>query len=247
MDRKKVISIEDKIPTLKEERKKKANRRLLFYLSIFFILISIIVYLQSPFSHVKEIVINGNNILTEEQVIELSQLNQDVNIWTINQSDLKQRLEDIAVIKTATIVKKYPWTLKITINEHFLIGYLNDKDKYSPILENGNVLMENEFFTLGEAPVLNNFTDEQFLHRFVAELSEVPESIRNLISEVNWTPSEKNKYKIKLYMNDGFVVQATIRDFSNKMKNYPSIVSQLEENSKGIIHMNVGSYFEAIE
>src|SRR5699024_4878737 len=139
----KVISIEDKIPTLKEERKKKANRRLLFYLSIFFILISIIVYLQSPFSHVKEIVINGNNILTEEQVIELSQLNQDVNIWTINQSDLKQRLEDIAVIKTATIVKKYPWTLKITINEHFLIGYLNDKDKYSPILENGNVLMEN--------------------------------------------------------------------------------------------------------
>lgn len=247
MSKKKVISIEDKIPTLKEERKKKANRRLLFYLSIFFVLISMIIYLQSPLSYVKQFKVTGNDILTDEQVIQLASLTDEVNIWTVNQSEIEKKLEDIAIIESAHIVKKYPWTVEISIHEHFLVGYLNNKDNYSPILENGKVLATNDYFTLGDAPILNKFSDEQYLNRMITELSKLPDSILNLISEIVWTPSEKNKYKITLYMSDGFVVKATIRDFANKMKNYPSIVSQLDDNVQGIIHMNVGSYFEALE
>ena len=48
-------------------------------------------------------------------------------------------------------------------------------------------------------------------------------------------------------MNDGYVVSGTIRDFADKMKVYPSIVSQLEPGSKGIIHIGVGVYFESFD
>ena len=69
MEEEKIISIEERIPKLKEKRRKKANRTLLFYLTLFFLLIAIIVYLQSPFSNVAYVAVEGNNVITDEQVI----------------------------------------------------------------------------------------------------------------------------------------------------------------------------------
>lgn len=245
--KKKVVSIEDKIPTLKEERKKKANRRLLFYLSIFFILISIIIYLQSPLSYIKTVDIKGNLVLAEDDITQLAEITNKTNIWTVSRKELKSKLESVDIIKEAAVEKKLPQTIEISIEEHFIVGYVNKEDEFYPVLDNGNILIENNFFNLGDAPLLNDFTDEQYLNRMVEELRKLPTSILQLISEINWNPSEKNKYKVTLYMIDGFIVEATIRDFSNKMKNYPSIVSQLDEDVEGIIHMNVGSYFEEID
>lgn len=76
------------------------------------------------------------------------------------------------------------------------------------------------------------------------ELSNLPNNILNIISEIHWTPTDKNKNDITLYMTDGFMVQSSIRNFSEKMKVYPSIASQLEPGSEGIIHIGVGAYFE---
>src|SRR5690625_5861283 len=81
MEDKKIISIEDRIPKLKKQRKKKANRRLVFYLSLFFVLISIIIYLQSPLSYIKNIHVYGHHVLHENEIIELSDIKNDTNIW----------------------------------------------------------------------------------------------------------------------------------------------------------------------
>ena len=50
-----------------------------------------------------------------------------------------------------------------------------------------------------------------------------------------------------LYMNDGNEVSATIRTFAEKMVHYPAIVSQLEPYQRGVINLEVGSYFKAFE
>src|SRR5690625_5979789 len=84
MSKKKVVSIQDRIPKLKEQRKKKANRRLVFYLSIFFLLILMSIYLQSPLSDIKTVAIKGNSFLSEEEFIEISDLEEQTNIWIIN-------------------------------------------------------------------------------------------------------------------------------------------------------------------
>src|SRR5699024_3488929 len=93
MEKEKIVSIEDRIPKLKEARKKKANRRLVFYLSIFFLLISIIVYLQSPLSQVKHIEVNGNKVLTDKEVIQKSGLALDAKIWVVQKQVSKKKKE----------------------------------------------------------------------------------------------------------------------------------------------------------
>src|SRR5699024_8423278 len=94
-------------------------------------------------------------------------------------------------------------------------------------------------------PLLVDFTESDYFEKMAVELHKLPETILNMISEVHWQPTEENKNKVLLYMNDGYVVSSTIRDFSEKMTVYPSIVSQLETEDKGIIHIGGGAYFES--
>src|SRR5699024_5593734 len=100
---------------------------------------------------------------------------------------------------------------------------------------------------VGDAPLLLNFTDEAILARMTEELKLLPTSILNLISEIYWSPTEQDQNKIMLYMNDGIIVDSSVRNFSEKMNIYPSIASQIEPGSKGILHIGVGAYFEVKE
>jgi len=244
MEKKKVVSIEDRIPKLKQARKKKANRRLLFYLSLFFFLISIIVYLQSPLSYIHTIEIDGNSVIEEEEIIKLSNLTTTTNIWTINELHIENLLEKHPIIESVQVKRKLPQTVQINVTEHKIIGFTKGNDGFHPILANGKIVEETKEIDRSEAPVLNNFTEQEYLERMAEELNATPDFIFNLISEISWEPSDKNKYKIIMYMNDGFTVHATIRNFSSKMEAYPSIVSQIKPGEKGIVHMGVGTYFE---
>lgn len=247
MEEKKVVSIEDRIPKLKEARKKKANTRLLFYLSIFFLLISIIIYLQSPLSNIKEIEVTGNKILSDDQIIELSGLAPNKNIWVINPNSVKQSIENHTLIDDIEVERKLPQSVHIDVTEHKIVGYIKEEGQYSPVLHSGIIVTNLNIQNKGDGPLLHHFDDEEYLKRMAKELTEIPTNIFNLISEVTWEPTEKNKYKIVLYMNDGFIVHATIRNFASKMKSYPSIIAQLNPDEKGIVHMGVGTYFEKLK
>ncbi|MFC4557020.1 cell division protein FtsQ/DivIB [Virgibacillus kekensis] len=245
MEKKNVVSIEDRIPKLKQERKKKANRRLIFYLSVFFVLIAIIVYLQSPLSHVRTVKVTGNSMVSDEEVIKQTSLNQDTNIWMINDAQIVKSVSENPAVESAEVTRKLPWTVHIKLNEYEHVGYIKNKGNFFPILGNSEVLTEVKQETInGDAPLILGFSDKDYLKEMTQELEKLPVSILRLISEVHWDPEDGNQNKIKLYMNEGYIVDGTIRNFAEKMKVYPSIVSQLDPDKKGIIHIGVGAYFE---
>lgn len=246
MNEKKIVSIEDRIPKLKQARKQKANRRLIFYLSIFLILISIIIYLQSPLSNVREVKVSGNTIFSKETIIETTKITKDTNIWTVSSKKLNKKLEKSPIIKSVNVKRNLPSTILIDVNEYKVVGYVNSKKDMQAVLENGEIVgNEGDPFNFSNAPTLHNFKDEKKLIRMAEELKELPDYIFNMISEVYWKPSKNNEYKIEMYMVDGYVVDTSMRGFSSNMKVYPSIVSQLDSKDKGIIHIGKGSYFES--
>lgn len=247
MEEEKIVSIEERIPRLRESRRKKANRTLLLYLTLFFLLIAIIIYLQSPFSNIKHFNVLGNEVIPIEQLKEYSQIKEDANIWRVSTKDVEKNIKEHPLVAAVSVKRKLPQTIEINVKERKIVGYTTKKGSLFPILEDGTVLKDTSLSLPGSAPLLSNFDEEQYLHRLAEELKETPDYILKLISEIHWKPTKKNKYKITLYMNDGYVVQATIRDFSTKIKSYPSIVSQLESDEKAIIHMDVGIYVEMLK
>ncbi|HLQ95372.1 MAG TPA: FtsQ-type POTRA domain-containing protein [Pseudogracilibacillus sp.] len=243
MEKERIISIEDRIPKLKEARKKKSSRRLIIYLIIFLVLISILIYLQTPLSEVKDIEIEGNQVLSEEEVLEISGLEFDANIWGVSKKKVLKKLRDNPVIDSAKIERKLPQTVQLQIEENNIIGYMEEDSSFYPVLENGSIVKNREG-NRGAGPILHDFKNDEYLQDISSELKDMPDNVYKQISEITWSPTDKNKNKINIYMSDGYVVDATIRNLSSKMENYPSIVSQLDDEGKGVIHMGVGTYFE---
>ncbi|WP_067728311.1 cell division protein FtsQ/DivIB [Oceanobacillus damuensis] len=247
MSQKNIVSIEDRIPKLKQARKKKANRRLIFYLSIFFFLIAIIVYLQSPLSHIKTINVIGNSYIANDDIIEQSKLTTETNIWTINKKEIESLIVGDPLVESVSVERSLPWTVNINVSEHQIIGYLREETTYYPIMANGEILEAGQDHFRGDAPLIYGFDEKDHLDRMAMELEELPENILDIISEIHWKPTDENKNNILLYMNDGYIVKGTIRDFAEKMEVYPSIVSQLDPEEKGILHIGVGAYFKSFD
>ncbi|WP_112180759.1 MULTISPECIES: cell division protein FtsQ/DivIB [Paraliobacillus] len=240
MEEKKVISIEDRIPKLKEARKKKTNRRLVFYLSLFFILISIVVYLQSPLSYIQHIVVNGNEYVAEDVIVELSELSTDNNLWSVSLDDTAAIIKEHPELKDVQVQRELPNSIVITVEELKKVAYIKMEDSYRPLLENGEVIESIDASKWqGDAPLLIDFTKETYIKEIAEELQQLPVTVADLISEIYWKPTEANPYKVLLFMDDGYQVESSIRNFATYLQTYPSIVSQLEEKA-GIIRIGEG-------
>jgi cell division protein FtsQ len=244
----KIVSLEDRIPKLKQQRRKKANKRLIILLFFFFLLIGCIIYFQSPLSHIKNIVVKGNSLFTDNELIEMSGLTNKTNLWKVDEEGLEKKLLNVPEIRSASVKVRFPNTVTINISEHRRIAYVSSDASFAPVMENGTILkkMKSGKYPVN-APILINFNKEKVLKEMINGLKDLPGGIVNSISEIHYTPKDSDDYRVTLYMNDGFQVVATLSNFSEKMAHYPSIISQLDPKKKGIIDLEVGSYFKAFE
>ncbi|WP_456271621.1 cell division protein FtsQ/DivIB [Bacillus sp. AK031] len=248
MDKGKIVSLEERIPKLKQHRKKKANRRLTFLLSLFLLLILAVVYFQSSLSQVKDIVITGNHLVSKESILNKITIEKGTSVWSVDRSQTKHELEKIPEISSAEVKLQLPNTVKVVVEEFEKAAYLINQTNFYPILENGDLLDSRDLNALPtDAPILIGFKEDQVLKDMVSELKGLPSEIKNSISEIVLAPKKTDPYHVSLFMNDGYEVSASIRTFSEKMVHYPSIVSQLNPSAKGVIDLEVGSYFREYE
>ncbi len=248
MEKGKVVSLEERIPKLKQQRRRKANIRLIFLLLLFFSLIIFVVYFQSPLSHVNKIEVSGNSVYSSDELISATGLTSATNIWNVDKNKIEKKLKKLTELKSAQVQTIFPNTVSITVTEYKRIAYIMKEKSYLPVLENGKVLKATEVSDVpSNAPILIGFKEGNALNGMLEELGNLREEVLNSISEIYYDPKETDSLHLKVYMNDGFEVSATVRSFSEKMKHYPSIVSQLDPNIKGIIDLEVGSYFKAYE
>lgn len=244
MGNRKVVSIEERIPKIKERRKQKANRRLITYLSIFFLLMMSVIYFQSSLSKISEINVIGNQNITNEQIISLSKLVVGTSFWNINNEKVEQRIKQHPEVKSVTIEKKFPNIVNIKIKELKRVAYILNNQNYLPILEDGSVLKsEQNNNLLANAPLFVNWSKGEDIQEMVAQLKKLPISVTNSISEIHYTPIPTDSLKITVYMNDGNQVIGSIRNFADRMKYYPAMVNELDANVKGIFYIDVETRF----
>ncbi|TDQ42328.1 cell division protein FtsQ/DivIB [Aureibacillus halotolerans] len=242
---KKVYNIEDRIPNLKKHRKRKANRMLILYVSVFFLLISAILYFQSPFSHVQSIYVFGEHYVSEENIVQLSGLSDDVSFVQVDPDTVATQIEAHKEIDTVSVTKEFPNTVRIEVTEHQRLAYLKKDGLFHPLLDNGTMLDALPEETVpSAAPLLVDWTDDEALKIIAAELENVPGIVLNAISTVTYAPTDDEPMRVIVYMNDGHEVHTVTKGFAQKMADYPSIIAQLETDQKGIIYLDVASYFK---
>ncbi|MBD1379935.1 FtsQ-type POTRA domain-containing protein [Bacillus sp. IB182487] len=215
------------------------------FLSLFFMLILLVIYFQSPLSKVGKVKVEGNIYFTAEKIKDVSGITTNTGYWNIQNDEVIEKIKSIGGIKDVHIEKKLPNNIAIIVKEYNRVAYVKKKGQFYPVLENGNSMESAQAELPINAPIMYNWNSEEHLKEMTAQLSELPLHILGMISEIYYTPKKNDPWHVTLYMNDGYEVSATVRDFAEKMSNYPSIVSQLDPSVKGIIHLEVGTYFEA--
>jgi cell division protein FtsQ len=244
MSNDKIIPIEDRIPKLKQNRRKRANRLFVMYILIFFILMVGIIYFQSPLSEVSEIHIKGNRYVSEGEIINRSKIKKGDGFWKIDLEETSHMIESHPEIAKVRSKRSYPNKISIQITERKRIGYLMEGSTIYPILDNGVIMRKRSVTsTPGDAPIFINWENGDAIQEMAAQLTKIPEEINNLISEIKYDPTPSDPMHITLFMNDGYKVSATIRNFSEKVTAYPSIVENIPEGTKGVIDLEVGYYF----
>ncbi len=64
------------------------------------------IYLQSPLSNISKIEVEGEQFLTEDEIIETSKLDLDTNFWGTQSNKVEEALRDHSQIKEAEVSKK---------------------------------------------------------------------------------------------------------------------------------------------
>ena len=94
-----------------------------------------------------------------------------------------------------------------------------------------------------EIPVLNGFDNPEVREQMSVELMKLESNVYQLISEIIFSGDDEDLESLTVYMDDGFEVRAVIPTFSERMEYYPEITAQLTGLEKGVIDMEVGTYF----
>ena len=244
----KVIDIEERIPTLREKRRKRTNFKFIFLLVLFLVTLFLLLYFQSPYSEIKKVEVVGAGLVEADVYEEQSNLQAGDSMWGFSTNEIEDRISEYRWVKEVNVKRKWLTTVQIEVQEWEKVAYISLDNKLYPMLENGDILKEVSSMEPIDAPLFLEFEDEKLRKKLLSELAKLDPTVLSLVSQINSTPSNADPYAITLYMNDGYEVRAEVTTLAEKLNYYPSIVAQIESAGsyeKGIIDIEVGSYYRS--
>jgi len=220
------------------KKKGKINKKklLLFLLVVLFVVLNVIILLKQP---IKNIYVKNNTIYTDQEIIELAELENYPSFLLSGKSAIKKRILKNQLIKQVNVKKGFKRTVVITITEYKVL-FLKD-NKY--FLENKKEVLTDKINY--NVPNLINNVPTNIYDKFIECLIATDNDILKMISEIKYDPNEIDSERFILSMNDGNYVYLTLSDF-DKINSYKSIVKNIGDNV-GIFYLDFGNYFEPSE
>lgn len=233
------------------KKKRQAVFRLIKWTSLVLIIIGAIIFtIMSPIFNVKNIKVEGNSYLSEEQVISLSRIEIENNMFKYNKKEIIKNIKENAYIENVEVKRSIPDTIEIKITERktsFMIQFANAYayiNNQGYILEISNKALEYPILTGFSTPVEELQEGRRLNKEDLKKLSDVLEimesatsnEIASLITEINIENSDN--YVLELKSKNKVVNLGDTSNLSTKML-WIQTFNKLEGNTKGEIMLNM--------
>lgn len=239
---------------LKKQRKReKKIKKIKFVLKLIVFLGTIIgssiFAMTSPIFNVKEISVLNNKIVSSEEIISLSELKIDQNIFKFSKNRVKNKIKQNAYVEDVKIHRKIPGTLQIDIIEREpkysveymgKYAYINTQGYILEISEDSKGLIIIQGITTEEDKVqpgnrLNN-DDLINLENIIKIINIVKEN--NLVEKVTSIDiSDKNDYSLYMQEEKKRIHLGDSTNLGNKML-YAIAIMEQEKANEGDIYVN---------
>ena len=208
------------------------------------LLILLSLYFITPLGSLKNIVVTGNERVTQDEIIKATQIDsRDYTLTTfLNRNQYANNLKKAnSWIEKAEISYQFPITFKIQVTEFKILAYEASTGNIYPVISNGTVINQPvKKEALPENYMRLNLSDKAKVKKLMQELSDVPDSIKNEIQTVDLTPSKATKDLLTLTMRDEHKIIVPLSDIHKKLPYYSRVHPLLTEPS--IVDMEAGIF-----
>lgn len=224
---------------------KKKSKRKINIIALVVILLAL--YLIFSFAYyvmtlpIKNIYIEGNNYVTDVEVIEASKIKNYPSLIKISRRKVKKTLLKNKFIDGVKIKKKLNGTIKIIINESKPLFYNRNTKKL--VLLNGKEV--DDFNANYKVPSLINIVPNEIYKKLIKSFEKVDYNVITQISEIEYSPDIINDKIIDsdrfyLRMVDGNSVYINPVNIK-RLNNYFDVYDRLPEGVKGTLYFDSNS------
>ena len=231
-------------------KKRKLILKIIRTIVLIGILIGTLIYiLLSPLFNIKDVTVTGNNKLSREEIISLSEIRTEENIFKTSKNDIKNKIKTNPYVENVKIRRKLPDKVEIIVVERVATYMLPFANSYVYINNQGYMLEITS--QKANLPIITGFsTPEENLHEGERLLSEdlvklgevlqIIESanangIQELITKIDI--SNRQDYTIMLEKEKKLVHMGDVSNLSTKMS-YINKIIQDEAGIEGEIFVN---------
>lgn len=221
---------------MKGKKFKIRYKRLFLFLIILIIIALVILYFINL--RITNIYVSGNYYLSDQDIIELSKIQNYPRTIFNSSFDIKKRLKTNNYIENAKVSKKFLTQIYIEVIENRPLFYSDLKKK--TVLLDGTLV--DDYFNV---PILTNDVSKDIYNEFIKKLSFIDMPVFNNISEISYTPRDVDKELFLFSMNDGNYISVNLNRFDS-INRYFDMVTKFN-NHKGILYLDSGEYFKILD
>ena len=176
-------------------KRRRKKRRLKIKNILIFILIIITISLTGYYFvtlPIKNIYIKGNNIVTDNDIIEESEINNYPSFLLTSTFKMEHKLKKNKFIDKARITKKLGNIIEINIKEYKPLAIIEEKNQI--ILSSGNIV--DNIYNITDSPILTNSIDEKIFPNFIAKFNKINNGILRQISQIEYSPTNVDNSRL---------------------------------------------------
>ena len=161
-------------------------------------------YLISDLSNIYRISVDGNVYLKDEDIIELSELNDSSKFLLTIPKKIETKLTSSPYIEEAKVSLLDDRVVNITVKEVKQVGYIFEDGTSNILLINGDrvLLDENNYYLIEKIPAILGYNKEQ-LNEVLRGFKLIDYETINEISEIHRYPFTYDENMMEVIMRDG--------------------------------------------
>lgn len=237
------------------EEQIKRNKKIKIFIKLILILlviVGLIIYLMlSPIFNIKNINVEGNSSISSEQIISLSRVQKETNLFKVSNKDTISAIKENPYVKTVEIRRTLPDTITFVITERIATYMLEYGSSYAYIDNQGYILEISANIKDGLAKIVGYETSqdeiipgnrlcENDLEKLNIVLritaSAKTSEIDNLITSINIENS--NNYTLFMETEQKTVYLGDCTNLDTRML-YVKAILEKEKNYAGEIFVNM--------
>ncbi len=214
-------------------KKRKRKERVKSLLWKFFLLLIFLFLLRQLFAlRIRQIVVIGNDILSDQEVIDLAGIRNYPSTLKNSSAAIEKRILESDFIEKVTVKKKdFLTKVVIEVDENRPLFYYQVTNRY--LLEDGRSIEGN--YSL---PILLNEVPSDILEELIRRMKDISLDVLEKMSEIRYYPEDANPKRFLIAMNDGNYVYITLTKFDN-LNNYLEYLEGSNQK-KGIFYLDSG-------